>query len=193
MDIFLLIAIASLAYCAYEIHKNPKRWLETIQYLPIVGCMLYARVAGISADAWENAFSFGGLLGLLVILILVHHRVLMDRLFLGVNLFLMAGAFGFLFNIEPIIEWYSNTKGGPFFTCILITGFLTTLFTKTGFIGKHGMSKDAIRYSSFLLLAVSFVALIWSIQTDIHGILYAVFAPYFALLLCRDQLEKHVS
>ena len=108
-------------------------------------------------------------------------------------LFLRAGAVGFLFIIERLIEWYSTTKGGPFFTWILIVGLFATLFTKTGFIGKKGMSKDAVRYASFLLLAGTFVALIWSIQTDDQGVLFAVIVPYIILMLCEDQLERHVS
>lgn len=191
MEFFSFISFAALGYILYKIHQKPKKWIEQIQYMPIIGFMLYARFA--EHEAWINAFSFGGLLALITVLVLFHERFLMDRLFFGVNLFLVLGAAGFLFDIDQIIHWYGATKGGPFFGCIVFVGLLSTLFTRTGFIGKRGMSKDATRYASFLLLAASVICLIWSIQTDESGILYSVAGPFFLLKFFSEKLKQHVA
>ncbi|HLE76464.1 MAG TPA: hypothetical protein VI521_01685, partial [Candidatus Babeliales bacterium] len=60
-------------------------------------------------------------------------------------------------------------------------------------LGKKGVNAEAARYGSFLLLAATFVALIWSVQQDAQGILWAVIAPLLVLVFLQYQMKQHIS
>ncbi len=193
MNIFIIISLAAVVYWAIAIYKKPSRWVHFLQYAPIVFFAGYMRMEDMTDALWSYAFSFAGFCAIGAILISIHKRITMDRLFLGVNLFLILGACGFLFNLQPLLEWYGDTTGGPFFTCIFVVGLFTTLFTQSGFIGAKNMSRDAIRYGSFLLLAATLIALVWSVKADDQGILWATAMPFIILRIIQDQIVKHVA
>lgn len=116
----------------------------------------------------------------------------MDRIMLGLNIFLIVGACGFLFEIPAILDWYSSSKGGPLFTCIAVVGFISMFCTKTGFIGIATKKKEIMNYTSFLLLAATFIALVWSVSAEAYGLLWAVVMPFIVLKITRDQLITHL-
>ncbi len=192
MNLFTMLSVGVATYFVISLIKKPKQWLARIMLLPLLGFMLYVRFAGMTLKAWENGFIFGGFLALAVTLILLQKKVIMDRIMLGVNLFLCIGGLGFLFNLKTILKWYGMTKGGPFFSCIAAVGLLSTLFTKAGFLGASNKTKEAVRYGSFLLLAATVVALIWSLQMDASGLLWAVAVPFFVLKMIQRQLERNL-
>ncbi len=193
MNIFIIISLAVIVYWAIAIYRQPSRWVYFLQYAPIFLFLRYMRMQDMTEALWSYAFSFAGFCAIGAILISMHKRITMDRLFLGVNFFLILGACGFLFNLQPLLEWYGDTTGGPFFTCIFTVGLLTTLFTKSGFIGAKRMSRDAIRYGSFLLLAATIIALIWSVKADDQGILWATVMPFIILRIVQEQIVKHIA
>ncbi len=191
MNIFILISLAAVVYWGIAIYRQPSRGVHFLQYMPIFLFVRYMRMQEMTD--WSYAFSFAGLCALGVILVSLHKGITMDRLFLGVNLFLILGACGFLFNLQPLLEWYGDTTGGPFFTCIFAVGLLAMLFTKSGFIGTKHMDRDAIRYGSFLLLAATMIALIWSVKADDQGIVWATIVPFIILRIVQDQIAKHIA
>lgn len=193
MNIFILISLAAIVYWMIALYQKPSSWIYYLQFMPIVGFMRYMRMQQMAPASWEAAFTFGGLLSVGAIAISIQQKSIMDRLFLGANVFLMLGASAFLFHLPAILKWYSTSHGGPFFTCIAAIGLITTFFTKTGFVDKKGLSKDAVRYGSILLLAATFVALIWSIQNASQGIMVAVVAPFIVLKFIQRQMKYHIS
>ena len=190
MSIFMLINIALVAYFIFRVYRDARNWPEYIAIVPIISFMNYMRWYGMDEQAWRGAFIFAGFAAIAVYAVQLRYKVEIDRLMLGLNSFLLIGALGFLFNNEVILQWYSSSKGGPLFVCTAAVGLLTTLFTKRGFIGLQSVDKQAIKYGSFLLLAATFVALIWSIQSNDQGIIWAVAAPFILLRLIRLQLIK---
>ena len=192
MDNFMIITVAILIYCGLMILRNPKNWIDYLNLLPLIAFMAYARAYGMTQQSWTGAFEFAGLLAVGVIAVLWQQGVTLNRIMLGVNCFFIVGGLGFLFNNSEILEWYSATKGGPFFGCIAMVGLLSTLFTKAGFIGVASKNKRAIQYASFLLLAVTFCALIWSVHNDEQGLMWAVAIPFIILRFVRQQLVDHL-
>ncbi len=193
MDLFLIIRVALIAFLGIKLYRNPKQWLHYLRFFPLTVFMVYARSYGMTNQAWYGAFVLAGLCSLAMFAILVNKRVMLDRLMLGVNLFFLVGACGFLFNVEEILQWYSETRGGPFFGCIALVGVLSILFTKAGFIGVKNKSNKAIQYSSFLLFAATIISWVWSVRYDDQGLGFAVVLPCLLLFVVRDQLIKHVD
>lgn len=161
-------------------------------YVPLVAFILYAWAYGMTDQAWLGAFELGGLLALIVTGMQLKEGVILDRIMLGLNVFLIVGAIGFLFDVGAILEWYSVSRGGPLFGSIAMVGLIATLFTKAGFIGVIKRDKQAQKYASFLLLAATFVAFIWAVNGDDRGIFWAVVVPFILLRLTREQLIQHV-
>lgn len=193
INIFVVLTIAVVIYWAIKIYRKPSSWVHFLQYMPIFLFARYMRMQHMTYDRWSYAFGFAGLFALAVILISIQKRVTMDRLFLGVNSFLVLGACGFLFKLQPLLEWYGDTTGGPFFTCIFAVGLLTTVFTRAGFIGAKNLTRSAVRYGSVLLLAATIIALIWSIKADDQGILVATVIPFIILRLVQAQIVLHIA
>jgi len=193
MDLFLGLSFLILFALGYLFYTFPSQWYDYINWLPVSAFIITARSYGMTSDAWQNAFILAGFFTIFILIVLVRHHRVLDRIMLGMNLFFFVGGAGFILGNDAIIEWYAASRGGPFFGCIVFVGLLSTLFTKYGFIGVAHKNRPAIQYASFLLLAATVVALIWSVTADARGILFSVIIPFLLLLLIRDQLVRQMD
>jgi hypothetical protein len=189
---FFMLSAALILYYAVMLIRYPHHWPSYLPVVPLILFMAYARVYGMAHRVWVGAFELGGATALMVIMTLAYHRIPFDRIMLGVNLFLTLGGIAFLFDNETLLRWYESSKGGPLFGCIGVVGLLTTFFTERGFIGVNSGTKEAVRYTSFLLLATTFAALVWSVSADSDGLLWAVIIPFVILTGVRKQLIEHL-
>jgi len=192
MNYFLITLVGAIAYYAIVVIRAPENWPSYLPSLPILVFMTYARAYQMAPHAWASAFELAGAVSVIVIGLLWYHAISFDRIMLGLNLFLIIGGVGFLADNKTILQWHSSTKGGPLFGCIVLVGLLSMLVTRTGFIGVPTQRKKTSTYASFLLLAASFIALVWSITADAQGIFWAVAVPFVALGILRVQLIKHL-
>jgi hypothetical protein len=192
MNYLLIISALVIAYYVYMVMRHPRNWLAYLHLLPVVTFTTYARLCGMHEQAWTGAFELAGIVAVIVIAILWHQRIIMDRIMLGVNIFLIIGAAGFLLNSDTILDWYGTSKGGPLFCSIAAIGLITTIFSPRGFIGVVAKKKETVQYSSFLLLAVTFIALVWSVSAEMYGLLWAVVLPLVILKGMREQLVHHL-
>ena len=127
-------------------------WIDLIKLIPFSLFMIYARIYGMTDLAWKDAFILGGIAAILVFIIQLHKKVIMDRLILGMNLFLLFGAICFLFKWYSFLYYYSTYKGVVFFSSIFLVGLCTACLSKAGFVGVLSKNKkDVIRYSWYLL------------------------------------------
>ncbi len=193
MDIFFALSVGVLALILFFLSKNPRQWQQYIIFVPLAGFLICGRMYGITPDAWHSAFIFAGFCAIFVFIVLFGQQTMHERLMLGVNVFFLFGAYGFLSGNDSIVRWYSESSGGPLFFCIALVGLLTLLFTKPGFIGVKHKSKQAVQYASFLLLAATVIALIWSIQSEEHGIFLSVVVPFLALYAVREGLIRQMD
>ncbi len=192
MNYFVMISLLLVGYYIAVVIRNPHEWLSYLHLLPVAVFMFYARAYGMNERAWVGAFELGGVVAALVIALLWHHNVIMDRIMLGLNIFLMLGGAGFLGGIDTILDWYSMSKGGPLFSCIAAIGLITTFCSPRGFVGVLAKKKGAVNYASFLLLAATFIALVWSVSAEDYGLLWAVVLPFITLRVMKDQLVEHI-
>lgn len=192
MSYFIVISLLLMGYYIAMIVRNPANWLTYLPLLPVILFTGYARMYGMHQHAWIGAFELAGVVAGIVIALLWHQRIVMDHIMLGLNLFLIVGALGFFLHIDSILDWYSTSHGGPLFTIIALVGLVTIFCSSRGFIGVTSKKPGAVKYASFLLLAATFIALVWSVSADFHGLLWAVILPFIALRLIREQLVYHL-
>ncbi len=193
MDLFLGLSIITLAVLGYFFYTHPSNWPTYLRWVPVSAFMICARFYGMTNEAWSNAFILAGFCSLFIFIVLFRQKIIFDRIMLGVNLFFLIGAYGFLSGNDAILEWYAASKGGPFFGCIVVVGLLATILTKQGFIGVKHKNKQAMQYASFLLFAASVIALIWSVRMDEQGLLLSVVIPFILLRVIRDQLVRQMD
>ena len=193
MDLFLGLSFLVLLVLGYFFYSNPSQWHYYLKWVPASAFMISARAYGMTDEAWSTAFILAGFFTVFIFMILSRQGIIYDRLMLGVNLFFLMGAYGFLSGNDAILEWYSASKGGPFFGCIVVVGLLFTLFTQYGFVGVRHKNKQAVQYASFLLFAAAVIALIWSVRADEQGLLISVVIPFILLRVIRDQLVRQMD
>lgn len=166
---------------------------ETIKILPIIIFMLYARLNGMTELAWKNAFFIGGIAAIIVVAIQLYKKILIDRLVLGINLFLLLGAVAFFAEWDQVLYYYQMYKGVVFLSCIFVVGLITTLFTSAGFIGVRSEKRQKIKTYSSALLLVNIATIIISILLNPYGIIASVIAPFIGLKLCRDAYVEKIK
>ena len=165
---------------------------QLLQWLPLFVFMLYPRFREMSADVWQEAFYVASACALLVIMFLSYKKIILDRLRLGISVFLMIGAAAFLIDAEPVLIFYDTYKGAVFFVAMLLVGVATTLFSDFGFVGIAG-DKDTIRKSSLYLLGATVCALIWSVVTNSQDMFVSIAIPFIVLRLYRLSLIKKLT
>jgi len=166
-------------------------FITILQFLPLTIFLVYARLNGMTDLAWRDAFILAGVTTLIVVAIQVYKKVTFDRLMLGVNLFLLVGAIGFLGKLYGLLSLYGTYKGAALLICTSLIGIVATLFTKAGFIGVNVIGKAPLkrRYSCFLLI-INMIAIVWAIITYQYGLLISAAFPFIVLRFMYENFSK---
>jgi hypothetical protein len=147
---------------------------------------------------WLNAFLFGGAAAVFqtMLLIFFSHGYPLNRIILGVNLYLIVGGAAVLTGQMALLETFNSLKESGIFLCMLVIGVVTTTASKAGFVGAAGIFKPRdIRYYSIWLLFFVFVAVVASfwfrgqmmISAAIPLIALSVATRFFKVLLKRNS------
>lgn len=171
-------------------------FISLLSFIPIFVFMVYARIKTIITacdTAWQEPFYIGALLAITLTTFQYCYGLILDRLMLGANLFLVAASFFFLFNINPCLSLLGAYKGPSFIACVLIIGLITTFLTKPGFIGVTSTDQKKIIHASLILLGCTIAAFFWSLAFNNHGLFVSAIAPFIALRLSNEQLQKRIK
>jgi len=167
--------------------------INLLTFLPLFVFMLVARLHGMTELAWQEAFMLSGLCAIVIVTIQMYQKLIIDRLMLGVNLFLTLGAVAFLVNIDSLLYYYGAYKGVAFLSCIAVVGIVTSLFSDSVFVGISSHNKKLINEVSLQLLAVNAAAIAWSFVMNSDGLIISVVVPYVALRVIYERLGKEVA
>ena len=166
-----------------------------LQFFPL-SCFLFAafRHGDPQPEDWLIAFMVGGVAAVLQVIlamILARSRPL-DRLILGVNIYLIVGGLSALTNQLWILQALNELRESGLFLCLLAVGVLTTLGSKAGFVGQadsHGQSRTK-RYSLALLL-LAIIATIPSFL--VRGqLVFSAVIPLTLLTLVNRWLARRI-
>lgn len=105
-------------------------------------------------------------------------RQILDRGILASSLFFLIGSLVFLINNSFITFYYDKYTSVIFFCSLVCVGFITTFFSKTGFVGVNAEDKNKINKESVKLLGVALICLGWSLVAFYYR---ALFFFYFSL------------
>ena len=177
-------------------NSNQSFFISLLSFIPIFTFVIYARIKNLFSScsvAWQEPFYIGGMLAIVLTTLQVFAGIILDRLMLGANLFLVLSSFFFLFQINPCISILGAYKGPSFIAAVLLVGLLTTFFTPAGFIGSSSLHKKQIRFSSYILLGATVAAFIWSLVFNESGLLISAIFPFIMLRIFSEHLKKRVE
>ncbi len=169
-----------------------KKYITIIEFIPIVAFGLVVRLTSENGVNWKLAFIIGAFFAVFEKALLVAKRFPLDRLLLGVDVFLIIGGVGFLFNISPILNTYDRLIQATLFVSLLAVGVLTTFLTERGFVGiKHHERGRVIIYSLYLLGA-GVVAFLVSMAFRGNYLLAGIL-PITCMIIVNKVLAKRLS
>jgi len=122
-------------------------------------------VNDFSMQNYGNLFVIGAIVSTVMFVFKVHKKEIVDRVELGLIVWLFIGAIAFLGNISSVLYYYDTyTRVIPFIS-IFVIGFLTTAYMPSGFIGVLSSDKNAGQIASLKLLIVVILAGLWALYS----------------------------
>lgn len=175
-------------------NSNQSFFISSLSFIPIFVFATDAYIKqflGSCVVAWQEPFYIGALLAIVLTTLQYMSGIILDRLMMGANLFLVASAFFFLFQINPCLSILGAYKGPSFIAAVLLVGIYATFFTRYGFIGSTGDPKK-IRSASLMLLASTGIALIWAFIFNERGLLISAITPFIVLRMVSEHLKNRL-
>lgn len=176
-------------------NSNQSFFISLLSFIPIFVFLIYARIKELLGSCnvgWQEPFYIGALLAIVLTTLQYYTGLILDRLMMGANLFLIASAFFFLFQINPCLSFLGAYKGPSFIVAVLLVGIYTTFFTRYGFVGCTG-DHHKIRHASLLLIIATLAALAWAFIFNPHGLLISAVIPFIALRMLNEYLKTGIQ
>lgn len=172
-----------------------ERQLKFLEFIPLILYFTFARAANADSSGLqrETAFVVGGVVSIATLTVLMRNKpYTLNRIMLGVDLFLMSGALAVLFRFEALLDLYRRLDPAPMFAWVLAVGMLTSLLSPCGFVGSPTPDPKRRYLDSALLLSAAVVAL--GISLLFRGkIVYADILPLIGLFIVGDRLQSRTQ
>jgi len=112
---------------------------------PLPISLLYA--AGIDQSItqhWQGPFVVSSIVAMITTTILRCNKVLLNRLMIGINAYLITGSLGLLTNPDWTHQVYEKLKASGMLTWIIIVGVISLLISPAGFIGVNSQGRKKL-------------------------------------------------
>jgi len=128
----------------------------------------------------------------LITSILCVKGVLLNRIFLGINIYLLVGCLGLLTQQGWLMQLYGELRASGMLAWVVVVGVVSLLFTPSGFIGVDSASrKSAIAYSVGLLIVAVVAFLLAYYFRSMRAVSETI--PFALLFLCYAALRYHAG
>lgn len=114
-------------------------------------------------------FVFGSILAIVMLAISAYKKEIINRMELGIALWLIVGALAYLGSISSLLYYYDAYASVIPFVCLFIVGMITTFYTPGGFIGVMKADTKDIRIVSLQLLLMVMIAGLWSLYIPYYS------------------------
>lgn len=158
--------------------------------LPIF--LLYAAFIDQSINQnWEGPFVASSIVALFTTTILLWNRIRFNRLFIGINLYLLIGTVSLLTKHVWLNHVYEILKASGMLAGILIVGTCSLLFSPVGFIGIPSQDKKKVLTFSLYLLLIAGIAFVCSLYFQGNKILSELI-PFIVLFSAQRKLQSNM-
>jgi hypothetical protein len=133
--------------------------MKIFEVVPLSIFVLYIRYIDINtAQDWNLPFLISGVSAFVAIIFFIVQKIDFNRLFLGVNLYLISGAIAIITQQFWLNKIYGELHASGMLAWVVVVGFISLLFSPQGFIGVNSTDENSIKKLSVLLLIVSICA-----------------------------------
>jgi hypothetical protein len=136
-------------------------------------------------EAWLLPYLLASIIGAAVSLILLHQRIVLNRLFLGINLYFFSGVLAVALQVQALNQLYAQLGAAAMLAWILLVGIGATLLAPVGVLG---ISETRSRIHSWYLLAACAAAVLWAKYFKTNMAL-GEWLPFIALFTLRSFLS----
>jgi hypothetical protein len=165
--------------------------MKLFEMLPFLIFIYYIRYIDIdTAQGWNLPFFISGVVAFVVILLFVVRKNIFNRLFLGINLYLISGAIAIVTHQWWLGRIYGKLNASGVLAWIVVVGFVCLLFSPHGFIGVKSTDKQSIRKFSLFLFMISICAFSISFVFQENKI-FSEFVP-FTLLFFTQYIFQNI-
>jgi glycerol-3-phosphate acyltransferase PlsY len=174
--------------------KRARTYYESNKYhllekLPLCVFLVYAKTIESRVDnKWEAPIIAGGLLAILSLIILAINRTHFNRIFLGINMYLITAAGAIFFHLNWIERIYEKLTVSAVLVWVIIIGIVTMVFSHGGFLGIYQRDRASIVQGSFYLLVAAAAALALSMVFHDNTVL-SEFVPFVLLFASQHVLR----
>ena len=141
---------------------------------------------------WEVLFIASGLAAFIVIILFLSRKIQFNRLFLGINIYLISGGLAFITRQGWLNRIYDDLQASGMLLWIVITEVVSIVLSPAGFIGVNSPDITSIKKYSLLLLLFSICALAISFGFRGSRILSEI-APFISLFLIQSWLKARIA
>lgn len=137
--------------------------INRFEFLPLSVFLVYALWNGEpSLDRWRIAFEISAVAALIHLVAILTQKKPVNRLILAVNFYLMLGGLAVVSKQWWFLEMYNYFRATSILFLMAVIGFITTYFTKTGYIGILDVDKGKTKGFSLYLLIITIICLVIS-------------------------------
>jgi len=170
--------------------KNSCVIFGLIEAIPLPIFLIYAELIdqSISQD-WQGPYFTSSIAVLLTTTFLIWNKILLNRLIIGINVYLIVGSFGLLTEQVWLNQLYGNMGAAGMLAVIIIVGVVSLALSPEGFIGSTSHDRKTVIMFSLYLLVVAQVAFLCSYYFQGNK-MYSEYVPFMVLFAVQGILKS---
>ncbi len=167
--------------------------VRLIEALPLPTFLIYAAIIDQSiSQNWLGPYALSSGTALLTTIYLLRNNVLLNRLFVGINIYLITGSVGLLTNLAWLNQLYGTLEASGMLAWIIILGVASLSFSPAGFIGVTSQDRGKIVKFSLYLLLVAVIAFLVSFFLQGNK-LFSEYIPFITVFAAHNILKARME
>ncbi len=167
--------------------------IRFIEAIPITLFLAYIRRIDTQVpENFKGPFTISAAAAVLLICILVYKKQPLNRLFLGINLYLISGGAAFITHQYWLNRIYDDLQASGMLLWIIGVGVVTTLLSPRGFINTASSDKKRVKTKSLFLLLFASIAFAVAFLFRTNK-LFPEFVPFVCLFLLQNHTEDKLN
>ena len=167
--------------------------MKLFEVLPFLIFVYYIRYIDIyTAQGWNLPFFISGVAAFVAIILFVVRKIIFNRLFLGINFYLISGAIAIITHQWWLNKIYGELHASGVLAWIVTVGFVCLLFSPHGFIGVNSTDKRSVKIFSLFLFFISICA--FSISFVFRGNrIFSELIPFTLIFFTQYILKNKIT
>jgi hypothetical protein len=198
INVIILPSKQSIIYRQNKVNHMLNKIAPLLQFLPLsLFSMIGFWQPETSNQTWLMAFQVAALVGVFQLLLIIKLKIIMSRLILSANLYLILGGLASFFQQWWYLDFYNILQETAIFIVMIFVGIITMMWSKNSFVGidktlaKEVAERGSINEKSFYLFIAVLISLVFSLifKGDIN---FSTVAPIvFLALFQRFLVHQH--